>query len=57
MWRGRALIEELKTAAVAAQRYEALRCLGPNRAAVCRRVYIEFYAIANASIARAANRN
>ena len=53
----RGTIEELNTATVAAQRYEALRCLGPNRAAVCRRIYAGFYAIANASIVRAPNRN
>ena len=39
-------IEEFSRSAVAAQRYEALRCLGPNRVAVCRRIFAEYYAIA-----------
>jgi len=39
-------IEEFARSAVAAQRYEALRCLGPNRVAACRRIFAEYYAVA-----------
>jgi hypothetical protein len=43
-----AATDEFARSIVAAQRYEALRCLGPNRVAVCRRIFAEYYAVAKA---------
>lgn len=44
----RATIEEFRRAAVASERYEALRGLGASRAAVCRRIFEEVYALTTA---------
>ena len=44
----RATIEEFQRAAVASERYEALRGLGASRAAVCRRIFEEVYALTTA---------
>jgi len=49
-------IAEFARSTVAAQRYEALRCLGPNRVAVCRRIFAEYYAIARTSTMERASR-
>ena len=49
-------IDEFARSIVAAQRYEALRCLGPNRVAVCRRIFAEHYAIAKPSTMERASR-
>ena len=44
----RATIEEFRRATVASARYEALRGLGESRAAVCRRIFEEVYALTTA---------
>ena len=44
----RATMEEFRRAAVASERYEALRGLGASRAAVCRRIFEEVYALTTA---------
>jgi hypothetical protein len=44
----RATIEEFRRATVASERYEALRGLGASRAAVCRRIFEEVYALTTA---------
>jgi wyosine [tRNA(Phe)-imidazoG37] synthetase (radical SAM superfamily) len=49
-------IDEFARSTIAAQRYEALRCLGPNRVAVCRRIFAEYYAIARSSTMERASR-
>jgi len=49
-------IDEFARSTVAAQRYEALRRLDPNRVAVCRRIFAEYYAIARPSTMERASR-